>query len=179
MAEYVLIPEKKLQPSAFELMEELHRRGLPVEIHLKGQDREWEDIRFFESGPPEIECWLSYDAGKENYTVTISPDAPFSAIELQAFLVDILLQNLGGQADNINTRERFTPEQFALKVKDHHSSSAQLKELGWIGFSWAVVGLALGSYFFAASHLRPTVVAVLVLSFLSAALQTYSHFKNG
>lgn len=179
MAEYILTPEKKLQPSAFELLEELHRRGIPVEIHLKGQDREWENIRFSEPGPPEIECLLSYDPGKEAYSVLVSRDAPAAATELQVFLVDALLQSLGGQADNLSTQERFTPEQFALKIRQHHDRRAALKELSWIVFSWAVVALALAIYFVVPSHLRQLVMLILVFSFLSALLQTYSHFKHG
>ncbi len=179
MAEYILTPEKKLQPSAFELLEELHRRGIPVEVHLKGQDREWENIRFSEPGPPEIECLLSYDPDKEVYSALVSRDAPAAAAELQVFLVDILLRTLGGQADNRTTQERFTPEQFALKIKQHHNRRAGLKELIWIGFSWAVVALALGIYSVVPSHLRQLVLLILVLSSLSALLQTYSHFKHG
>lgn len=179
MAEYILTPEKKQQPSAFELMEELHRRNIPVEIHLKGQDREWESIRFSESGPPEVECYLSFEKDKETYTVFVSQDAPPLAAELQVFLVDTLLQSLGGQADNLNTRERFTPEQFALKVKDHHNPSAGSKELVWIAFSWAVAILALGIYFVVAPHLRQLVMVIIILCFFSAILQTYLHFKHG
>ncbi len=178
MPEYILTPEKKLQPSAFELMGELHRRGIPVEIHLKGQDRQWDAIRFAEPGPPELECFLSFDSDKGLYTVAVPHDAPPSATDLQVFLVDILLQTLGGQVDNTSTRERFTPVQFALKVKHHHNPSAGSKELFWIIFSWVVVVMAFGIYFVVASHLRQLVVLVLILSFLSATLQTYVHFKN-
>lgn len=179
MAEYILTPEKTEQPSAFELMEELHRRGVPVEIHLKGEDREWESIRFTESGPPEIECLLSFNAGDGTYSVSVSQDAPPSAKDLEVYLVDTLLQTLGGQTDNLNTRERFTPEQFALKIKQHHNPSTEKKELVWIAFSWAVVFLALGVYFFGSPHLHELVMVILILSFLSAVLQTYSHFKHG
>ncbi|HJT24130.1 MAG TPA: hypothetical protein VJ873_06105 [bacterium] len=179
MAEYLLTPEKNQQPSAFELMEELHRRSVPVEIHLKGQDKEWESIRFFESGPPEIECYLFFDGEKGTYSTTVSQDAPRAAVELQVYLVDTLLQTLGGQVDNLNTRERFTPQQFALKVKHHHDPSAEKKELVWIAFSWGVVLLALMVYFMVPSHLQQLVIVILVLSFLSAALQTYSHFQHG
>lgn len=179
MAEYILTPEKTQQPSAFALMEELHRRGVPVEIHLKGQDREWESIRFTESGPPEIECLLSFDSSDGTYSVSVSQDAPLSAEFLEVSLVDTLLQTLGGQADNLNTRERFTPEKFALKIKQHHDPSAEKKELVWVAFSWAVVALALGIYFLGSPHLHELVMVILILSSLSAILQTYSHFKHG
>lgn len=160
-------------------MEELHRRGVPVEIHLKGQDREWESIRFTESGPPEIECLLSFDGGDKTYSVSVSQDAPLSAEFLEVYLVDALLQTLGGQVDNLNTRERFTPEQFTLKIKQHHNPSAEKKELVWIAFSWLVVILAVGVYFLGSPRIHELVVVILILSFLSAALQTYSHFKHG
>src|SRR5580658_1386571 len=41
MAEYVLTPESKTRLLGTQLMEELHRRGFPVEINLKGQDQAW------------------------------------------------------------------------------------------------------------------------------------------
>jgi len=179
MAEYILTPEMKQQPSAFELLEELHRRGIRVEIHLKGEDRNWESIRFSEPGPPEVECFLSRDADKETYSVFVSQDSPAAATELQVVLVNALLQLLGGQVDNLATRERFTPAQFALKIQQHHNPRAELKELLWIGFSWAVVLLALAIYFIVPSHLRQLVMLILILSFLSALLQTYSHFRHG
>ncbi len=178
MAEYILTPEKKNQPPALELMEELHRRGFPVEINLKGRDPKWDAIRFFQPGPPEIECFLSFDADNGSYSVAVSQDAPPSAADLQIFLVDALLQNLGGQVDNVNTRERFTPEEFGARLKRHHNPSERMKEWFWVAFSWAVSVLALGIYFVVAPHLRQLVALILVLSSLSALLQTYSHLKN-
>lgn len=176
MAEYILTPEKTEQPSGLELMEELHRRGFPVEIHLTGQDKQWEAIRFTEPGPPEVECLLSY--GSEGYIISISQDAPPSASDLQTSLVETLLQDLGGQVDNVNTRERFTPEEFTAKLKHQQDSAAPAKERFWIVFSWAVVVMALGIYFVISPDKRDLVVVILVLSFLSAALQTYSHAKT-
>ncbi len=178
MAEYILSPEKKERPSGLELMDELHRRGFSVEINLKGRDPEWDAIRFYQPGPPEIECFLSFDPGNGSYAVAVSQDAPPSAADLQIFLVDTLLQNLGGRVDNIETRERFTPEEFAAKLKRHHNPSNRKKEWFWVVFSWAVAVLALGIYFGVAPPLRQLVALILVLSSLSAALQTYSHFKS-
>jgi len=178
MAEYVLTPEKNEQPSGLQLLEELHRRGFPVEIHVKGEDRKWEAIRFSEPGPPEVECILSYDAEAGLYTAFVSQDAPPSAVELQVFLVDSLLRELGGRADNTNTRERFTPEQFAEKIRHHHGPARKLGDYLWIGFSWLVVLLASLMYFIIAPNLQHLVLVILFLAFLSAVLQTVTHIKN-
>jgi hypothetical protein len=178
MAEYVLTPEKNEQPSGLHMLEELHRRGFPVEIHVKGEDRKWETIRFSEAGPPEVDCILSYDAESGLYTIFVSPDAPSPAVELQVFVVDALLQELGGRVDNTNTRERFTPEQFAEKIRHHHSPDRKRGDYFWMIFSWVVVVLALIMFFIIVPNLQHLVLVILFLSFVSALLQTYFHFKS-
>ena len=158
-------------------MDELHRRGFPVEINIKGSADNWDAIRFYEPGPPEIECFLSYSEEDNFYNISVSTDSPHQAMELQMFLVDLLLQKLGGQADNTATRERFTPEQFAAKLKAHHGSSSDKKEIFWIGFSWIVVVLGVLIYFFSPQS-RSLAPFIVVFSLLSAGGLTYSHFKK-
>lgn len=178
MAEYVLTPEKKEQPSGIELLEELHRRGYPVEIHVKGQHPQWEAIRFFLANPSEAECLLSFDPADGLYRLSVTPDSPPAAAELQAFLLDTLLQDLGGRADNLQTRERFTPVEFAQKLKHLHDPGRKTRDLFWVAFSWAVAMLSLLIYFVISPGVRHLALGILVLSTLSAALQTYLHFKG-
>jgi hypothetical protein len=177
MAEYVITPELKSLPSAAGLMDELHIRGFPVEINRKGSDLEWEAVRFFEPGPPEIECFLSYDSVEGTYTVSAPHDAVSETMELFLFLVGILLQKVGGRADNKVTRERYTAEQFQSRLKKHrHSDKA--KDLFWLFFSWGVVAVGLIVFFLISAGSRHLVMVVLALSLLSAAGLTYSHYKS-
>ena len=178
MAEYVLIPEKKGPPPGTQLMDELHRRGFPVEINLTGPDQGWENIRFYKAGPPELECLLAYDPEGERYKISVSRDASPQSHELQFFLVDILLQELGGQVDNKSTLERFTPAEFARKLKILHNPVRKVKDLIWIGFSWAVVVAGLIALFAGSHPSHEMVSLVLVVASISAAGLTYSYFKN-
>lgn len=178
MAEYVLTPEKKEQPSGIELMEDLHRRGFPVEIHVTGQHPQWEAIRFFLAGPPEAECELSFNPEEGHYHVSVSQDAPPAAAEIQAFLLGALLRELGGQADNLQTRERFTAGQYAERLKHLHDPRRKAKDLFWLVFSWTVVVLAFLIDVVISPGVRHLVLVILVISALSAALQTYLHFKG-
>ncbi len=178
MAEYVLTPEKKDQPQGTQLMEDLHRRGFPVEINLKGPDQGWDSIRFYEAGPPEVECLLAYDREKGRYKISVSRDASAQTHELQLFLVDSLLRELGGQVDNTSTLERFTPSQFSVKLRTLHNPMRKMKDLVWIGFSWAVVVAGLMAFFSKSGQSRGVVGLVLVFALISAVGLTYSHFKN-
>jgi hypothetical protein len=157
-------------------MDELHRRRFPVEINVKGSAKEWQAIRFYEPGPPEIECFLSFEEENGNFTVSTAIDSPPESAELQLNLIDILLDELGGQADNTATREHFTPQQFAQKLKAFQLSSPGSKERYWIIFAWLVVAIGLLIWFFS-PHTRSIAPVIIALSFLSAAGLTYSHFK--
>jgi hypothetical protein len=178
MAEYVLTPESKLQPAGTRLMEELHRRGFPVEINLTGQDQGWAAIRFYEAGPPEVECFLAYEPETGRYKISVSPEASLPTYELQLLLVDSLLQILGGYVDNATTSERFTPGQFTAKLKSLRNPPGKLKDLVWILFAWAVAALGLFALLFAPALARSLVMVVLLFSTLSASGLTYFHFKN-
>lgn len=178
MAEYILSPESRQQPSAFQLIEELHRRGYPVEIHLKGQDHQWESIQFSEPGSPEASCSLSFNSNTGRYTVSIPSNALAQAGDLQLSLVDSLLQTLGGHVDNTGTLERYTPEQFKARLRKFHSSSENHWDLLWIIFAWLVVVGGIVVYFSILDNRRYMVMVIIALSFLSAAGLTYSHFKD-
>jgi len=176
LPEYIVTPESTQLPPAPALLEDLHRRGFSVEIALKGTADQWEAVRFLDPGPPHVECNLSRDANGR-LTITTPSDAPHEALDLQAHLVGLLLDELGGQADNTHTRERFNREEFARKLKHHHAPKGGMKELAWIAFSWAVVLAAAFLYFSVPPHLKPVDLVVVFISFLSAAGFTYTHFK--
>jgi hypothetical protein len=178
MAEYILTPETKDKPPGTQLMDEIHRRGFPVEINLTGPDQDWESIRFYEAGPPVLECLLTYDPEGECYKISVSRDASPQSHELQFFLVDILLQALGGQVDNKSTQERFTPSEFAQKLKTLYNPIQKAKDLIWIGFSWAVVVAGLIALFAGSHPSHEMVGLILVVASISAVGLTYSHFKN-
>ena len=91
MDEYVITPAVKELPEGPALMDELHRRGLPVEIHLTGTAQRWEAIRFYEPGPPEIECFLSREEEDGRLRLSMPPGSPPEAAELLLNLVDLLL----------------------------------------------------------------------------------------
>ena len=178
MADYLLTPEKGEQPSGLQLLEELHRRGFPVEIKVKGDSTQWESIRFSQEGPPLVECSLSFDEGQGRYTVAIPHDSPLAAGELQMFLVDVLLKALGGQVDNLQTRERLTRAQFAAKLRHLHSRSGKAKDMIWLFFAWGVAILSLVIFFLITPGVRYLVLGVFLLSLASASVQTILHFKN-
>ena len=142
MSEYVITPEKKLPPSGHVLLEEVHRRGIPVEISVKGTVDKWESIRFHEPGPPEIECLLSLEPGGA-MKAAISVDSDMEARDLQMVLVDVILREVGGRVDHTGTRERYTAEQFARKVRDHRGKPPAEADLPWIIFSWVMVAVSL------------------------------------
>ena len=176
MSDYLITPETRDQPAGTQLLEELHRKGFPVEITLKGPDTTWESIRFTEHDAKDSECILSFDGG--TYRISIPPDASFSSRELQLYLVQTLLQEVGGVADHGTTRERLNLEQFNLKLKSHHADDHKASEWVWIGFAWAI---ALGAFFAftqVAGPNRWTVLIVAVFASLSALGLTYLQLKH-
>ncbi len=176
MPHFVISPDKKSLPEGPRLMDHLHRRGFPVEINVKGTAQSWNEIRFYEAGPPELECLLSFNEKNGTLKVSVSNDASLEARDLQMFLVDLLLKELGGQVDNTDTRERYTPKEFAEKLKKQYGSTRNANDLLWIVFSWTVVvaGVAI---FVLSPQFHGLVSIVVVLSLLSAAGLTYSHYK--
>jgi hypothetical protein len=178
MAEYILSPESRQQPSAFQLIEELHRRGYPVEIHLNGEDHKWESIQFSEAGSPDTTCSLTFNSTTGRYTISIASNALAQAGDLQLSLVDSLLQSVGGHVDNTGTLERYTPEQFKAKLRRSNPSAGRGWDLFWVFFAWAVVIGGLVVYFSIEDNRRYMVMMIIALSSLSAAGLTYSHIKN-
>jgi len=177
MAEYIITPEKTGIPSAMTLLEELHRRGLPVEISLKGTDERWESIRFLEPGPPEIKCTAIYNGSKGNFSVNMPTNSPHQALELQLALVDVLLEEVGGQVDNTETRERYNSQQFTAKLRQLQGASGGPNDLFWILFSWAVAVIAVVMYFTLPKfHLPVLIIALFSLG--SAVGQTLPKLKN-
>ncbi len=177
MAEYIITPEKNDLPTAPALLEELHRRGLPVEITVKGTADKWESVRFLEPGPPEIKCTLGYNETKGVFSVSMPTNSPHQALELQLCLVDVLLRELGGQADNVETRERYSPQQFTAKLREFQGLSGSSNDLFWILFSWGVVVLAVIIYF-RVPKFHPLVLIIALLSLASAIGQTLPKLKS-
>ena len=177
MAEFLLTPETKNQPAGTRLMEELHRRGYPVEITLKGPDQAWQTVRFYEQGPPEVECLLDFDSPNGTYKISVSRDASHPSADLQLHLVGALLQELGGRVDNLSTQERFTPSQFAAKLRTQGNPRRGAGELLWIGFAWAVAAGSFLALVMGPGPSRPIIGLVLAFASLSAAGLTYFHFK--
>ena len=177
MAEYILTPDEKEAPPGTYLLEELHRRGFPVEIRLKGSDRQWESVRFFEPGPPEIDCLLSRDE-QGLLRVSIPQDAPQEARDLQLYLAEAILEKTGGYADHSSTRERYTAQQLSAKLRMLRRSDRGPRDLFWLIFAWAVVLLGGGAVYSLQAPLRYAALLVLVVALLSAAGQTYSHLKG-
>jgi hypothetical protein len=177
MAEYIITPENTSLPTGPYLMEELHRRGFPVEITLKGEADDWRSIVFFEEGPPEVKCTLSHDAKSGLFTISTTSRASLQSQDLQLFLVELLLQEVGGQADNTETRERYNQKQLSLKIKRLHGLTTGA-DIFWLCFSWAIVLFAVLMYFSVDPNLRSMGLVVLVLSSLGAIGLTISHFKS-
>jgi hypothetical protein len=179
MPEFILTPESKTLPSVPSLLDQIHEMGFPVEINVKGQPDHWEDLRFHEPGPPEVECLLSYDGGQGRYTFYVSSDAPPKAYDLQLHLVELLLKNLGGRVDNKLTRERYTSSEFMKKMARHRAAQNNPWDLFWLVFSWAVVLFALFLFFSLHPGLRAYVVTILLLALVSAVGLTLARLKNG
>ncbi|HUO57496.1 MAG TPA: hypothetical protein VMV05_04900 [bacterium] len=177
MPEYAIKPEKVEAPTATHLSEEMHRRGFAVEMNIKGSPDQWEAIRFSEPGPPEVECFLSYSDKRDALNVSVSVDSPPQAAELQMVLVDLLLSELGGQVDNLKTRERYTAQEFSEKLKHLHGAKPGPKDLVWIVFSWAVVLLAV-LILVLKPQTRGLAAMLLLASLASAGGLTYAHFHS-
>lgn len=178
MSEYLIKPDPGPKPLGTKLLEEIHRRGFPVEITLTGPDEDWSAIRFMDAGPPEAECLLSFEAGTNAYKVVISRDAPRSAVELQLYLVETLLQEVGGYADHTGTRERLDHGQFIAKLRAHAGDAPKTMDWVWLVFSWLVVVAALTAFLQVQGPNRWTVLVVMIFALVSAAGLTWSHFKH-
>ncbi len=178
MSDYILKPGNKRLPSATFLLEEIHNRGIPVEINVTGTVDQWEIIRFFEPGPPEIECYMTFNQENPQFTLSIPNDSPASSSILRLHLTHILLTEVGGTVTDSSTGESFDALEIAAKVRKLQPSKSPIGEYLWLAFSWAVVLLAVLAYFAVPLQLRILVIVVAVLAFSSAVGQTYSKFKS-
>jgi hypothetical protein len=152
--------------------------GFPVEINVVGKPENWEDLRFHESGPPEVECLVSYEREKNRYTLHVNSDAPPKAYDLQLALVELFLKNLGGQVDNRFTRERYSAEEFITKMTHHRVSQNNPWDPFWMGFSWVVVLFGIFLSFSLHSELKGAVLSIVALALISAVGLTYTLIKN-
>jgi hypothetical protein len=178
MNEYIVIPEKKELPSGTFLLEELHRRGLQVEINIKGSADRWDSIRFCEPGPPEIECVLYYDAQELRFNVSLEENLPAAAQELQIFIVEILLRELGGEAQEIATGKKYDDQSFKEKIKKLAPPPHDSKELFWLAFSWIMVLMGAALVFHLPDSERTLVIVVESLALFSALGLTLSKFNS-
>ena len=190
MNEYLITPHKKGLPSGHHLLEELHRRGLPATLDLKGTDTKWEAILFSEPGPPPMECFLEHDPAQGNFKIGLPKDTPKEAEEMKIALADILLRELGGHVQDTSTNERHDLAGFLEKTKTHTaahmtqsssstksvSSKAKLgtAEVLWILFAWGLAAAALTVYFTMPQHQHTITLGVAGLAFLSALGLTFS-----
>ncbi len=177
MPDYLITPETNEPPAGTRLMEELHKKGFPVEITLNGPDGAWESIKFFEEGR-EAECILSRLADSNNYKISVTRDASPAALDLQLHLVEALLRAVGGIADHAVTRERLDYRQFSLKLQAHHSGEHKPSDWVWIAFAWAVALGSLVAFLQIAGPNRWTVLVVMVFASLSALGLTYLQLKH-
>jgi hypothetical protein len=178
MPEFILTPEKNKIPSAHSLLEQIHRMGHPVEIHVTGKPENWTELRFHQPGPPEVECLVSYDSGQGLYTLHVNSDAPPKAYDLQLALVELLLKSLGGQVDNRFTRERYSAEEFMKKMARHRVAQNNPWDPFWLGFSWVVVLFGIFLSFSLHPEIRGVVLSIVVLAMVSAVGLTYTRIKN-
>ena len=177
MPDYVITPETNDPPAGTRLMEELHRKGFPVEITLKGPDGSWDSIKFFEEGR-EAECVLSRLGDSNNYKVSVSRDASHASLDLQLHLVEAMLREVGGVTDHAVTRERLDLKQFSLKLQAHHSGDRKATDWVWVAFAWAVALGALFAFTQVAGPNRWTVLVIALFASLSAIGLTYLQLKR-
>ncbi len=190
MHDYIVTPDKKGLPSGHFLAEELHRRGLPTAMDVKGTDNKWETIHFYESGPPKLDCFLQHEALKGVFKIILPYDSPEEAEEIQVALADILLREFGGHVHNTGTDDRHDLEAFIQKIKASAASknastpsvsketSSQSHEIFWVVFSWASVFLGLLVYFFTSRYQHPFTLIVTGLAFISAFGLTFSKLQS-
>lgn len=190
MNEYLVTPHKKGLPSGHHLLEELHRRGLPATLDLKGTDTKWEAILFSEPGPPPMECFLEHSPSQGNFKISLPKDTPQEAEEMKIALADILLRELGGHVQDTSSNERLDLAGFLEKTKTHTAahmtkSSSSSKspssktKLGttdvlWILFAWALAAAGLEVYLAMPQYQHPITLGVAGLALLSALGLTFS-----
>lgn len=146
MPEYIVYPSHKTTPTPEYLLSELHRRRWEVELNVKGGGRNWEGIRFYQEGPPEIECFVMHDFKYNRFHVTL-PETPCEkAQDLQLQVVDVLLRTLGGDAEETSSHRRFNAPEFAthLLFRKRPLLPFEFRKVGWPLFAWLTTGFGAG-----------------------------------
>jgi len=183
MTEYVITPDKKEIPSSYLLSEELHRRALAVEMEVHGTNTGWENIYFFDPANPGTQCFLERNLHSLVYKVSLSDLSTHESEELQATLVEIILHEAGGKVFDPAAKKSYSLVEFKLRFGETglvaefnnapspllipSQSLPPLKEILWIGFSWALV--LLGFYFY---RQAPQPRKILMLAACALALMS-------
>jgi hypothetical protein len=190
MAEYVITPDKKEIPSSHLLTEELHRRALAVEMEVQGTNYKWESIYFFDPANAGTRCFLERNLHSLIYKVSLSPESTHESEELQATLIEIILHEVGGKVFEPASKKSYSLSEFmaqageTLLASEFNNTSSfsltstrslpPLKEMLWIGFSWALV---LSGFYFYRHVPQPRKILMLVacaLALISAVGITFS-----
>jgi hypothetical protein len=178
LIEYVMTPASQDVPSPAFLLQEVHNRGQTVEITLNGPAQEWKSIRFHYQGLNEFECLLSRNPETGRFTVSEPEPLHKNSGEFQLLLVDILLEELGGEVTNTDTQEHFTPEQLKHKLTAVSLPSPIKTEWFWVCFSWIAVALGILMFFSVSSRMQWVAIATVLLSLASAMGFTFFKPKS-
>ena len=175
MPEYIVYPAHKTAPTPEYLLSELHRRRWEVELNVKGGGRNWEGIRFYREGPPEIECFILHDFKFNRFHVSLPESCPEDASDLQLHVVDILLRTLGGDAEDLVNHRRFNAPEFAshMLFRRRPFLPFELRALGWPLFAWLTTGFGAGIAFFGREEAFIPALILTVTAFLSALGLTF------
>jgi len=194
MAEYVITPDKKEIPSSHLLAEELHRRGLAVEMEVQETNYKWEHIYFFDPANSETHCFLERNLHSLIYKVSLRTEPTRESGELQATLVEIILHEAGGKVFEPDSKKSYDLAEFRaqsgetlLAAEFNNTPSSlltpsrslpPLKEIFWVGFSWVLV--LFGFYFYRQTP-QPRKILMLAacgLALISAVGITFSSFQS-
>lgn len=175
MPEYVVYPSHKTVPTPEYILAELHRRRWDVELNVQGGGRNWESIRFYQEGPPEVECSIVHDSKYNRFHVGLPEFHPEKARDLQLNVVDVLLKTLGGDAEDSDTHRRFNAPEFATHMlfRKRPFLAFEWKSLGWPLFAWLTTGFAAGVLLFGNPEARVPAAVLAVLSFACALGLTF------
>jgi len=180
LPEYVVYPSHKTVPTPEYILAELHRRRWDVELNVQGGGRNWEGIRFWQEGPPEVECFVLHDFKYNRFHVSLPEDHPEKAQDLQLQLVDVLLRTLGGDAEDLSTHRRFNAPEFATHMlfRKRPFLAFEIKALGWPLFAWLTAGFGVGVALFGREEARIPALVLTVVAALCAAGLTFYLKKN-
>jgi hypothetical protein len=194
MAEYVITPDKKEIPSSHLLTEELHRRGLAVEMEVQGTNYKWEHIYFFDSTNSETHCFLERNLHSLIYKVSLRTEPTRESEELQTTLAEIILHEVGGKVFEPVSKKSYSLSEFrtqsgeTLLAAEFNNAPSPLlipirsfpplKEILWVGFSWALI--LLGFYFYRQAPQSRKILMLVAcgLALISAVGITFSSLQS-